>query len=166
MSSKPSRKFLNCGNAFPLNRILHLSSKRTGKMTSAYPAPGPPSLLKMRCGLKILANQCLHFDFYSRIGLFALSWGMTTELESSRERLGAQCQGEQCRWTRGTPAEYSRITKKLAFFHWSKKNFKSAISEILSNAQKLSLGLQILTIGSFISQLQVCQVSWPKDLPN
>jgi hypothetical protein len=37
--------------------------------------------------------------------------------------------------------------------------FLSAIFENVSNAQKLSHGLQIWTIGSFISQLHVCQVS-------
>jgi hypothetical protein len=60
---------------------------------------------------------------------------------------------------------YSRVTKRLTFFHQSKRIFKSTIFESVSNAQKLSPSFQIWTIGLFISQLHVCQVSWPKDLP-
>jgi hypothetical protein len=55
-----------------------------------------------------------------------------------------------------TKTLYSRVTKRLAFLHQSKKNFKSAIFESVSNAQKLSPALQIWTIDFFISQLHVC----------
>jgi hypothetical protein len=61
---------------------------------------------------------------------------------------------------------YNRITKRLVFFHQSKKKFKSAIFESVSNAQKFSPSLQIWTIGYSISQLHVCQVLWLKDFPN